>query len=95
MNFEDHWNDFMSIVNGQAYGRKAVRPYDVLNLFRKALPLGSTRLKMYDLILKQTRQDERIPEDAAAVLIEVKEQLSDIIQESTLAKQERTEEQVQ
>jgi hypothetical protein len=89
--FDDHYEEFMSIVNGQAYGRKAVRPYDVLNLYKKALPLGSTRLKMYDLMIKQARRNGRIPNEAKEVMEEIRVALRQIIRESALAKEERLE----
>ena len=46
--FDRHWRQFESIIDCHAYGRKAVRPYDVLVVFRKTLAPGSARLSMFN-----------------------------------------------
>ena len=77
--FDEHWNNFQNLIDCHAWGRKGVRPWDVLTIYRKALPANSTRLKIYDNHMRQARREDRIPHDAATVLEEIKERLRSCI----------------
>ncbi len=50
---DKHWRQFQSILDCHAFGRKAVRPYDVLVVYRKCLPLGSIRLRIFNTCLER------------------------------------------
>ena len=66
-NLQKLLNEFESILDCHAFGRKAVRPIDRLALFRKCFPAGSTRLQVYDTQIRRARKLGRLPAEAAAV----------------------------
>ena len=45
--FERHWHNAQSIIDCHAFGRRGVRPLDVLVVFKRTLPAGSIRLRPY------------------------------------------------
>ena len=51
--------EFQSIMDCHAYGRKEVRPLDVLVVYRKALAEGSVRLRIYDTLVRRARRSGR------------------------------------
>ena len=76
VDFSRHWRNFKSIMDCHAYGRRGVRPLDMLTVFRKTLPVGSVRLRAYDTHVDRARRTGRLPEDAAAVLEEMQIKLN-------------------
>ena len=88
---EKHIREFQSIMDCQAVGRKGVRPYDVLLVFRKTLAPGSTRLKVYETEVRRALKAKRLPGDAKAVLDEILTKLRRVIRETAMQKKERVE----
>ena len=72
-------------------GKKGVRPYDMLTVFRKTLAPGSTRLKVFDTVVKRARKLGRLPAEAKEVFDEVVIKLRRTIRETVMQKQERVE----
>ena len=88
---DKHVKEFQSVLDCQAVGRRKVRPYDKLSLFRRTLAPGSVRLKIYDTLVSVARDEERLPEDAEAVYGEVLAKLRASIRETPMQRQERVE----
>ena len=44
--FDRHVREFQSILDCHSFGRRGIRPYDQLTVFRKTLPAGSVRLRV-------------------------------------------------
>ena len=83
MNFNPFW-----IVIPSETG---IRPYDVLTVFRKTLPPGSTRLKVYDTAVKRARKQGRLPLEAKPVYDDILAKLKNVIRETRMQRQERVE----
>ena len=81
----------MQVMELQAYGRNGLRPLDLLYGYRRAFNTGSIRLRTYNLIVDRAIKQGRIPEDARAVLEEVKVRIRDDIRETTMQSQTRLE----
>ena len=84
-----HVRMFQNLIACHAFGRKEVRPIDVLHLFGKTFPEGSTRAKVYSNQLRKVQNDGRLPLKAKEVLDEIIEELKKYIRETTLQKQTR------
>ena len=65
--FERHVREFQSILDCHSFGRRGIRPYDQLTVFRKTLPSGSVRLKVYDTAIKRARKAGKLPHEAKEV----------------------------
>lgn len=74
-----------------AFGRKGVRPVDVLHLFRKALAVGGKRLNVYRTYLRKAWKDGLMPHDAQAVYEGVLTKLRSVVREAALQWQGRVE----
>ena len=59
--FERHVREFQSVLDCYSFGRRGVRPYDQLTIFRKTRPDGSVRLKVYDTAIKRARKADKLP----------------------------------
>ena len=70
---------------------KVPKPYDVLELYRKCLPVGSVRLKIYETIIKRAQRKKMLPFKAEVVLEEVKTKLKKAIRETPYQKATRLE----
>ena len=81
----------MQVMELQAYGRNGLRPLDLLYGYRRAFNTGSIRLRTYKVIVDRAIKQGRIPEDARAVLEEVKVRIRDDIRETTMQSQTRLE----
>merc|ERR1712039_469663 len=88
-----HIREFQSILDCHTMGRGGggVRPYDALTVFRKTLAGGSTRLKVYDTVVRRARKLGRLPSDAKAVFDEVVVKLQRTIRETAMQRKERVE----
>ena len=93
--FESHWLEFQSIMDCHAHGRRAVRPLEVLIVYRKSLADGSVRQKIYDNIFRRARKARKHPEKAAEVLEEVKKKVKNAIRETDFQKTDRVDKEFQ
>ena len=58
--FDEHWARYESLICTNSFNRgKIPKPYDILELYRKCLPVGSVRLKIYETIIKR-RQRKKV-----------------------------------
>lgn len=86
--------EFQTMLGCHAFGRKGVRPVGMLNLFRKTLPVGATRLKVYDTYLRKVWKGGLIglmPHDAQAVYEGVLAKLRTVVRETAMQRQGRVE----
>ena len=90
-NLERHVREFQSILDCHTVGKKGVRPYAMLSVFRKTLAPGSTRLKVYDTVVNRARKQGRLPEEAKAVFDELLIKLGRTIRETLMQRKERVE----
>ena len=77
--FERHVREFQSILDCHTFGRRGIRPYDQLTVFRKTLPAGSVRLKVYDTAVKRARKAGKLPHDAKDVYDDIIVKLRTVI----------------
>merc|ERR1712242_297076 len=89
--FERRVREFQSILDCHSFGRRGIRPYDQLTLFRKTLPSGSVRLKVYDTAIKRARKAGKLPHEAREVYEGILIKLRGVIRETRMQKQERVE----
>ena len=89
--FERHWRAYQSLLDCHQFGRTGTRPIDVLNIFRRTLASGSTRMLIYDTIYQRASRRNRLPAEAKEVMEEVKERMSNAIKETLFQKQDRME----
>ena len=89
--FERHVREFQSILDCHTFGRRGIRPYDQLTVFRKTLPAGSVRLKVYDTAVKRARKAGKLPHDAKDVYEDIITKLRTVIKETPMQRQERVE----
>ena len=82
VDFARHWRNFKSIIDCHAYGRKGVRPLDMLTVLRKTLPTGSVRLRTYDTHVDRARRMGKLPDEAAKVFDELQVKLRRCIRET-------------
>ena len=61
---ERHVREFQSILDCHYFGRRGIRPCDMLTVFRKTLPAASVRLQVYDTAIKRARKTGRHPQEA-------------------------------
>ena len=66
-----HIREYQSILDCHTIGKKRVRPYDMLSVFRKTLVPGGTRLKVYDTAVPRARKQGRLPLEAKEVYDEI------------------------
>ena len=83
--------EFHSLIDCHSFGKRGVRPYDVLLVFRRTLAPGSTRLKVYDTVMNRARKRGWLPDNAKKVLDEVISVLRRTIRETKMEKKERAE----
>ena len=88
--FDKHWRNFTNIIDCHVTSKggttEGVRPYDVLTLYKRCLPEGSTRLRLYSLAVDRARKKGRLPHDAALVIEEIKKSLKKAIKETPFQK---------
>ncbi len=89
--FDRHWREVQSIVDCHSFGRRGVRPYDVLMILRKSLAPGSVRLRYYDTEMKKARKRGRLPADAAAVLEEIRDKLKKCNRQTRMQRQDKAD----
>ena len=87
--FDRHVREFQSILDCHTFGRRGIRPYDQLTVFRKTLPSGSVRLKVYDTAVKRARNAGKLPHDAKEVYDGIITKLRSVIRVTKMQKQER------
>eukprot|EP00969_Alexandrium_andersonii_P199714 8821164-Alexandrium_andersonii.AAC.1 len=63
---DKHRRNFQSIIDCHSFGRRGVRPLDVLTAFKKTLPAGSIRLRTCETFIDRARRQGRLPLDAKA-----------------------------
>jgi hypothetical protein len=86
-----HIREYQSILDCHTIGKKGVRPYDMLTVFRKTLAPGGTRLKVYDTVVKRARKLGRLPLQAKEVYEEILVKLRRTIRETKMQRKERVE----
>ena len=89
--FERHYRHFQSIVDCHSVSRGVITPLEVLTLYRKCLPVGSTRERAYTTLVTRAQRNGRLPKEASAVLAEMREKLRTMIFETTFQRQDRLE----
>ena len=57
-NLDKHIREFQSILDCHTLGKKGIRAYDMLTLFRKTLAPGSTRLRVYETEFGKARKTD-------------------------------------
>ena len=62
-----HLGEYQSTIDCHIFGRRDVRHYDVLTVFRKALAPGSVRLRVYGTAITRARKHGRLPHKAKGV----------------------------
>ena len=87
--FYRHWRNSKSILDCHSFGRKSVRPYDILVLLKKILPAGSSRLPVYNNIVDKARKQGSLPDDSNAVPEELRGRLTKVIRKTSLLRQDR------
>ena len=65
--FDRHWRSFEATIQSQTFNGRKVKPMDFLTIYRKCLPQGSIRARVYDTNLERAKKQGRIPDDAEAV----------------------------
>jgi len=86
-----HIREYQSILDCHTIGKKGVRPYDMLTVFRKTLAAGGTRLKVYDTAVQRARKQGRLPLEAKEVYDEIIAKLRGANPETKMQRQERVE----
>ena len=71
LDLERHLREFHSLIDCHTFGKRGVRPYDMLQVFCRTLAPGSTRLKVYDTVVGKARKRGRLPHEAKEVFDEV------------------------
>ena len=87
--FDTHLMVFQNVIDCYQWTRGGVRPYDILTAYRKCLPVGSTRLRLYDTMLKEARKAQRLPGEAKAVFDEIVKRLKSAIRETPYSRKVR------
>ena len=64
---------------------------DFLTIYRKCLPQGSVRARVYDTNLERAKKQGRIPDQAEAVTEEIRLKLRDLIKDTRFRMHERLE----
>ena len=77
-----HIREFQSLLDCHTFGKRGVRPYDTLTVFRKTLAPGSTRLKVYDTEIKRARKKGRLPLEAKEIFEDIIRKLKKTIRET-------------
>ena len=93
--FESHWRQFQSVLDCHSFGRQGVRPLEVLTVYRRCLPAGSTRLQIYEIMLKRAQKKGRLPNEAKDVLDEIKARLRTAIRETDFQREDRLDREFQ
>ena len=88
---DSHLREFHSLIDCHSFGKRGVRPYDMLLVFRRTLAPGSTRLKVYDTVMNRARKKGSLPDKAKSVFDEVISVLRKTIRETKMERQERAE----
>ena len=91
LDLDRHLREFESLIDCHSFGKRGVRPYDLLTVFRRTLATGSTRLKIYDTELARARKRHRLPGEAKQVFDEIIAKLKRILRETGLERKERAE----
>ena len=86
---DKHNRDFDDVLQCYEFGGKRLRNIDRLQLYGRTFPAGSTRLKVYDNIIRRARTAKRLPQQAAEVLVEIRQELTTYIWETVLQKMTR------
>ena len=89
VDFDKHWMQFQSILDCHSFGRKGVRPMDVLLVYRKCLPIGSARLRIFNTMFARAMKRGRLPDQAREVMDEIRTKLQRDIRETFIQKQDR------
>ena len=89
--FDTHWRRYYSAIQAHSFGRQGVRPWDIIQLIKKTLHPGSTRLMIYNMLYDRAERTGRFPDEAKEVLEEMKIRLRDCIKETSFQKEERLE----
>ena len=70
--WDRYFRQFMSVIHCHSYGRRGVRPYDVVVLLKRGLPANGPRLRLYNTIIERAQVEQKLPEKAEEVLEELK-----------------------
>jgi len=66
-----HLREFESVLQCHAYGRRGIRPYDRLTLYKRTLQPNGIRQEIYDLEFRKAQRTGRLPEEATEVFNEI------------------------
>ena len=92
LDWDKHVREFHSIMDCYAVQRKnGVNPFDMLTIFQRTLPVGSTRRLIYETAIEKARNAHRLPHDARAVYDEILRKIGGSFRESELQKRTRVE----
>ena len=85
-NLDSHNTQFFDTIACYSFGEDAPRDIDVLHLYGKTFPVGSTRRQVYENAMRRERRNKRIPEHSKKVLDELVVELETYIWETGLQK---------
>lgn len=70
---------------------QGIPPIGAFFVFRAALAVGSTQLKVYGAFHKRARKDLRLPREATGVYEEMLKKLPPVVREAAIQRQDRVE----
>ncbi len=78
------------MIRSEGHGLRELRAsVGGLALLKQSLPIGSTRLLIYETMMQRAQKKERLPAEAKAVMEEIKIRLKDCIRETDLQRHDR------
>ena len=84
-----HDNAFDDAIICYQFGGRKIRDIDVLLLYGESFPEGTTRSQVFKNYLRKAKRAKRIPQEAAKVKAEVREELRTYIWETALQRMTR------
>ena len=89
--FDAHWSRFLTVVQTHTLGKRKVPDMELLVVYRRCFPEGSIRLLIFDTHMNEATRINRLPEEAAQVMKEVKAELRNAIIETIFQRRNRLE----
>ena len=86
---ERHIREFEGWIRINEFGRRSIRKIDVLTMFGDTFPPASTRRSVFDNHWRRAVTNDRLPQEAVAVLAELQEDLKSYIWETPMMKKIR------
>ena len=83
--------EFENVLDCHTFGRRKVRPFDRLMLFKRCFPPGSARLLVYDGAIRRARRRGLLPGNAEHVYQDIITEMRKTVRETLLQRQERVE----